>query len=150
VYQYHTPQKKLHPIVPSITLVLKYIFNFSNFVTNIILSWIYFVCSNSSMFVDFFKNFNRWSQTNKIYLKQEKNSPKCDVHAFPKKIITKRLYSWLQFWGGFVCFHPLRTFGPLTIIDSWCRGKFNKLKLCLMLQILLSRWWELNVCYRSK
>jgi hypothetical protein len=40
----------------------------------------------------------------------------------------------------------LRTFGPLTICDSWCKGKFKKLGFYSMLK----RWWEWNVCYSSK
>jgi hypothetical protein len=61
--------KKIHPRIPSTTLVLKYIFKFSNFVMGIILSQICFIHSKFSMFVEF---LNRWSKANQIYLKQEK------------------------------------------------------------------------------
>ncbi len=46
--------KKIHPIIPLTTLVLKYIFKISNSMMGIILSWIYSICSNSSTFVGFF------------------------------------------------------------------------------------------------
>jgi hypothetical protein len=63
----------------------------------IILSRIYSIHSNSSMFVEFFK-------TIKIYLKQKKKIQ--DVCPYiTKKLITKRLYVRLQFWGCLVCFH---------------------------------------------
>jgi len=61
--------KKIHPRIPSTTLVLKYIFKFLNFVMGIILSQICFIHSKFSMFVEF---LNRWSKANQIYLKQEK------------------------------------------------------------------------------
>jgi hypothetical protein len=54
VYQYHIP-KKIHPRIPSTTLVLKYIFKFSNSMIGIILSQIYSICSKSSMCIEFFK-----------------------------------------------------------------------------------------------
>jgi len=45
---------KIHPKLPPTTLVLKYIFIFSDYVTSIILSQIYFMCSNSSIFIGIF------------------------------------------------------------------------------------------------
>jgi len=47
-------------------------------------------------------------KANQIYLNKKKNS-RCDVHTLPKKLIAKRLYVWLQFWVGLVCFHPSHT-----------------------------------------
>ncbi len=47
--------KKIHPGIPSTTLALKYIFKISNFMIGIILSRICSICSNSSMFIGFFK-----------------------------------------------------------------------------------------------
>ncbi len=47
--------KKIHPRIPSTTLILKYIFRISNFLMGIILSWIYSICSNFSIPVEFFK-----------------------------------------------------------------------------------------------
>jgi hypothetical protein len=35
-----------------------------------------------------------------------KKNPKCDVHTLPKKLIAKKLYVQLQFWGRLVRFHP--------------------------------------------
>jgi hypothetical protein len=45
------------------------------------------------------------SKTNQIYLKQAKKF-KCNVHTLPKNLIVERLYVWLQFGGGLVCFCP--------------------------------------------
>jgi hypothetical protein len=47
--------KKIHPIIPSTTLVLKCIFKISNYVANIIFSQIYSIHSSFSMFVGLFK-----------------------------------------------------------------------------------------------
>jgi hypothetical protein len=47
--------KKIDPIIPFTTLVLKYICNFSNFVIGIILSLIYSIHSSFSLFVGFKK-----------------------------------------------------------------------------------------------
>ncbi len=47
--------KKIHPIIPFTTLVLKYIFKISNSMTSITLSQIYFIPSKFSMFVENFK-----------------------------------------------------------------------------------------------
>jgi hypothetical protein len=41
VYQYHSQSLKNSPKIPLITLVLKYIYKFANFVAYIILSQIY-------------------------------------------------------------------------------------------------------------
>jgi hypothetical protein len=54
VYQYHT-LKKIHPRITLTTLLLKYKFKFSNYVTCIIWSQTYFIHSNFSMFVEIFK-----------------------------------------------------------------------------------------------
>jgi hypothetical protein len=63
--------KKIHPRIPSATLVLKYIFKFSNCMMGIILSQIYSIHSNFSMFVEFFKIIDYIkSKANQIYLKQ--------------------------------------------------------------------------------
>jgi hypothetical protein len=43
----------------------------------------------------------------KYTFKKEKK-PKCDAHTLPKKIIAKKLYVWLQFLGGLMCFHFTR------------------------------------------
>jgi hypothetical protein len=40
------------------------------------------------------------SKANQIYLKQVNNS-KCDIHTLPKKLITQRLYMWLQYKDDF-------------------------------------------------
>jgi hypothetical protein len=65
--------KKIHPRIPSTTLVLKYLFKLSNFVMSIILSQIYSICSKSSMFIEFFKIIEYMkSKANQIYLKQTK------------------------------------------------------------------------------
>jgi len=65
--------KKIHPKIPSTTLVLKYIFKSSNSITCVILSWIYSIRSNSSMFFEFFKIINYMkSKANQKYLKQNK------------------------------------------------------------------------------
>ncbi len=47
--------KKIHPRIPSTTLVLKYVFKFSNSMTNTILSQIYSTHAKILMFVEFFK-----------------------------------------------------------------------------------------------
>ncbi len=63
--------KKLHPRIPSTTLVLRYIFKISIFVTSIIWSQIYSICSNFAMFIGIFKIFDQIkSKANQIYLKQ--------------------------------------------------------------------------------
>ncbi len=46
---------KIHPGIPSTTLVFKYIFKISNSMMGIILLRMYSIRSNSSMFVEFFK-----------------------------------------------------------------------------------------------
>jgi len=77
VYQYHRPLKsspKNSTYDPSFEIYI-YAF-FSNSMTCIILSQIYFIYSSFSLFVEFFK------------------------------ILAKRLYLWLQFLSGLVCFHP--------------------------------------------
>jgi hypothetical protein len=45
------------------------------------------------------------SKANQVF-KTNKNNLRCDVHTFPKNLIIKRLYMWLQFGGGLMCFHP--------------------------------------------
>ncbi len=47
--------KKIHPRISYTTLVLKYIFKILNSMMNIILSQIYSIHSNFSMFVEFSK-----------------------------------------------------------------------------------------------
>jgi hypothetical protein len=65
--------KKIHPKIPSITLVLKCVFKFSNFVTGIILLWIYSIHSKNLMFVKIFKIIDYMKfKANQIYLKQKK------------------------------------------------------------------------------
>ncbi len=65
--------KKIHPRIPSTTLVLKYIFKISNSMTSIILSQIYSICSKSSMFIEFFKIIDYMKcKTNQIYFKKAK------------------------------------------------------------------------------
>ncbi len=64
--------KQIHPRIPSITLLFKYIFKFSNSMTNTIWSQIYSIHSNSSIvrifkIIDYIK-----SKANQIYLKQVK------------------------------------------------------------------------------
>jgi hypothetical protein len=49
------PHKEIHPKIPPITSILKYICNFSNYVMGIILSQLYFIHSSFSMFVGFLK-----------------------------------------------------------------------------------------------
>ncbi len=67
--------KKIQPRVPSTTLIMKCIFKFSNFVTNIILSRIYSIHSNSSMLVEFFKIMDQMKcKANQIQLQQEKKN----------------------------------------------------------------------------
>jgi hypothetical protein len=65
--------KKIHPRIPVTTLLFKYIFKFSNFVTSIIWSQICSIHSNFSMFVGIFKIIDLiQSKTNQIDLKQVK------------------------------------------------------------------------------
>jgi hypothetical protein len=44
------------------------------------------------------------SKANQIYFKKFTNNSKCDVHTLPKNLIVERLYAWLQFGGGIMCF----------------------------------------------
>ncbi len=63
--------KKIHPKIPSTTLVLKYIFKISNSMMGIILSQLYSIHSKFSMFVEFFKVIDYIkSKANQISLKQ--------------------------------------------------------------------------------
>jgi len=56
-------------------------------------------------------------KTNQIYLKQVK------FHTLPKTLITKILYMWLQFLGGFVCFHlTVQSKAPLNVEDLKPKG----------------------------
>jgi len=73
--------KKIHPIIPFTTLVLKYIFKISNSMTSITLSQIYFI------------------------LKTKNNNPRCDVHTIPKKVLQKD-YMWDYNWGGLSVLSP--------------------------------------------
>ncbi len=61
--------KKIHPRIPYSSLVLNYIFKISNSMMNIILSQLYSIHSNFSMFVGFFKiiDYIR-SKANQVYL----------------------------------------------------------------------------------
>jgi hypothetical protein len=64
---------KIHLRIPYTTLVWKYIFNFSNFMMGNILSQIYSIHSNFSMFVGFFKIIDYIkSKANQVYFKQAK------------------------------------------------------------------------------
>jgi hypothetical protein len=60
VYQF-IHHKKIHSRIPLMILVLKYKCKISNFVMNIILLEIYFICSSISMFVGFLKKLIRFS-----------------------------------------------------------------------------------------
>jgi len=79
--------KKIYPKISLTTLVLKDIWIFSNSVTCIILSKIYSIYSSFSLFVEFLN------------------------------MIAKKLYLWLQFLGGLVCFHPYISYDVPYIID---------------------------------
>jgi len=77
--------KKIHPRIPSTTLLFKYIFKFSNFMMNIIWSQIYSIHSNFSMFVGIFLIINHIkSKSNQIILKTSKNNSRCDVRILKK------------------------------------------------------------------
>jgi len=99
--------KKIHPKIPSTTLVLKYIFKISNSMMGIILSQsqIYFIHLNFLMFVENFKIIDYIkSKVNQIYLKQTRRIQ--DVMHYKKKLIIERLYLWLQFWKGLSVVSP--------------------------------------------
>jgi len=98
--------KKVHPRIPCTTLVLMYIFKISNYVKNIILSWIYSICSNFSMFVEFFKIID-WlkSKTNQIYLEQTKIiQDVMSIHY--QKINCKKIIRVITILGGLSVFSP--------------------------------------------
>jgi hypothetical protein len=99
--------KKIHPKIPSTTLVLKFIFKISNSVMSIILSWIYYIRSKSSMFIEFFKIID-WmkSKANQIYLKQAKNF-KMWCPYITKKFNCRKIIHVTTILGGFSVLSPI-------------------------------------------
>jgi hypothetical protein len=82
------------------------IFKISNYVKNIILSWIYSICSNFSMFVEFFKIID-WmkSKANQIYLEQTKIiQDVMSIHY--QKINCKKIICVITILGELSVFSP--------------------------------------------
>jgi hypothetical protein len=81
--------KKIHPRIPLTTLLFKYIFKISNFMTSIIWSQIYSIHSNSPMFVGIFRIIDYIkSKANQIYLKQIKIIQDAMSIHYKKKLLT--------------------------------------------------------------
>jgi hypothetical protein len=101
--------KKIQPKIPPTIFVLKYIRKFWNFVINIIMLQIYFICSKFSMFVKFFRIINCFkSKVNHIYLKQTKI-----IHNVMSNIAKIFNYNWKIIFVTTTIFEKLSMFSSL-------------------------------------
>jgi hypothetical protein len=103
----------------SITLGLKYICNFSYFVTYLFQhKYISYVQVHKWLFEFFFKWISLSLKLMNI-LEMNKNNPRCNVHMHKKKPNAFFLCLWLNLRGGIMCFHPSWYFYKSCIQFFW-------------------------------
>jgi hypothetical protein len=123
-------QKKIQPKIPTTIFVLKYICKFSNFIIDIIMLQIYFICSIFPMFVKLFRIINCFkSKANHIYLKQTKI-----IHNVMSIHCKKINYNWKIIFVTTTIFEKLIVFSSL----NWNKVNFNPIVELILIELKLN------------